>query len=120
MQSHWRELKAPFLWGFVANLAKVLAIYVVYVAFGKWVNIGAVILAHAVANFAGLLSVLPGGLGLYEVLMTATLAAAGIPAALSLPVTVMYRVLSALLQLPPGAVLYYHNLHKSEPKAVAG
>jgi uncharacterized protein (TIRG00374 family) len=104
-------LKKPFLYALVANVAEILTIYVVYLAFGHWVNIGAVILAYAVANFAGLVSVLPGGVGIYEALMTAVLIAAGVPASLSVSVTVMYRVLSTLIQLPPGYVLYHRALH---------
>jgi uncharacterized protein (TIRG00374 family) len=83
----------------------------VYIAFGHLVNFGAVILAYAVANFAGLVSILPGGIGIYEGLMTLVLAAAGIPSRLSLPVTVMYRVLNMLVQLPPGYYLYHKALH---------
>jgi uncharacterized protein (TIRG00374 family) len=106
------ELKAPFWWGFVVNLTEILVVYVVYIAFGEWVNFGAIILAYAVANFAGLVSVLPGGIGVYEGLMTAVLATAGISPALSLPVTVMYRVLNTLLQIPPGYVLYHRALQE--------
>ena len=120
LQSHWRDLKSPFWWAFVANLTEVLAVYVVYIAFGAWVNIGAVILAYSVANFAGLVSVLPGGVGIYEALMTGTLVAAGVPAALSLPVTVMYRVLNTLLQLPPGYYLYHRTLHRPHYSVAAG
>ncbi|HSW74274.1 MAG TPA: lysylphosphatidylglycerol synthase transmembrane domain-containing protein [Candidatus Saccharimonadales bacterium] len=108
MESHYRELWQPFWWAFVANLAEVMAVYVVYIAFGEWVNLGSVILAYSVANFAGLVSVLPGGVGIYEALMTAVLAATGVPAAMSIPVTVMYRVLNMLIQLPPG-YYYYHR-----------
>lgn len=105
-----RQLRAPFWYAFLANLTEVLALYVVYIAFGKYVNIGAVILAYAVANFAGLVSVLPGGVGVYEALMTAVLASAGIPAGVSLPVTVMYRVVNTLIQIPPGYYLYHQAL----------
>jgi len=107
-----RELTAPFWWGFLVNFTEVLVIYVVYIAFGEWVNLGAIILAYAVANFAGLVSVLPGGVGIYEGLMTAVLATAGISPALSLPVTIMYRVLNTLLQLPPGYYYYHQAIHK--------
>lgn len=111
VRKDWRALKMPFLWALLANFWEVVAVYVVYIAFGHWVNFGAVIIAYAVANFAGLVSVLPGGIGIYEGLMTLTLAAAGIPSRLSLPVTVMYRVLSMLVQLPPGYYLYHKALH---------
>lgn len=107
VQNNYRALRAPLLWALVVNISAVLTIYVVYISFGSWVNIGAVILAYSVANFAGLVSVLPGGVGIYEALMTGVLAAAGIPAALSLPVTIMYRVFSTLIQVPPGWYLYH-------------
>lgn len=110
IESKWQELKWPFVWAMLANLTEVLSIYVVYLAFGEWVNLGAIILAYAVANFAGLVSVMPGGVGIYEALMTGVLVAAGVPAALSLPVTVMYRVLNTLIQVPPGWYLYHQAL----------
>jgi len=69
-------------------------------------------IADAIANLAGLIAILPAGVGIYEGLMTAILAAAGVPAGLSIPVTVMYRVLSMTIQLPPGYFLYYRYLHK--------
>lgn len=108
------RLKSPFFWAFMANFWEVMAVYVVYMAFGTAVNLGAVILAYAVANFAGLVSVLPGGVGVYEGLMTLVLTATGVPSRLSLPVTVMYRVVNTLVQLPPGYYLYQRGL--SEPK----
>jgi uncharacterized protein (TIRG00374 family) len=115
IRSNTHELKKPLVYGLIANLAEILVIYTVYIAFGQWVNPGAIIIAYAVANFAGLISVLPGGVGIYEALMTAVLAAGGIPASLSLPVTVMYRILNMSLQLPPGYYFYHKSLNeKSE------
>lgn len=109
-------LRKPLLHSFVANLTEVITLYAVFVAFGFWVNPGAVILAYAVANFAGLISVLPGGVGVYEVLMTAVLTSAGIPAGISFPVVVMYRVLTMLLQLIPGYILYHKAVQDNDIK----
>lgn len=111
-KTRYRELKQPFWYSLLANATEILAIYVVFVAFGQWINVGAVILAYAVANVAGLISVLPGGVGIYEALMTAVLATAGVPAALSIPATIMYRVLNTLIQVPPGYVLYHRSLQE--------
>jgi uncharacterized protein (TIRG00374 family) len=110
LKENWRQLRIPFLYMLVANATEVAAIYVVYIAFGRLVNVGAVILAYAVANFAGLISVLPAGIGIYEGLMTAVLAATGISAGLSIPVTIMYRVLNMGIQLIPGYYLYQKAL----------
>ncbi|HEV2403281.1 MAG TPA: lysylphosphatidylglycerol synthase transmembrane domain-containing protein [Candidatus Saccharimonadales bacterium] len=117
IESRYRDLKVPFVWALVANTSEIGAVYLVYIAFGHWVNPGAVILAYGIANFAGLVSVLPGGVGIYEALMTAVLAATGVRAALSLPVTIMYRVVNMLVQLPPGYVFYHRTLHRSENRA---
>ena len=118
VRKDWRGLKMPFVWALLANFWEVMAVYVVYIAFGHLVNFGAVILAYAVANFAGLVSILPGGIGIYEGLMTLVLAASGIPSRLSLPVTVMYRVLNMLVQLPPGYYLYHKALHTTKEPAL--
>lgn len=112
--SHWKELQAPFWYALLANITEILAIYVVYIAFGKFVNVGAIIIAYGVANFAGLISFLPGGIGIYEALMTAVLASTGIPPKLSLPVTVMYRVLNTLIQVPPGYYLYHKAINNGK------
>jgi uncharacterized protein (TIRG00374 family) len=106
LKEHWRELKMPLLYMTIANLTEIMTVYVVYIAFGELVNVGAVILAYAIANFAGLISVLPAGIGVYEGLMTGVLAATGIAAKLSIPVTLMYRVLNMFIQLVPGYIFY--------------
>jgi uncharacterized protein (TIRG00374 family) len=106
------QLKMPFLYALIANITEIAAVYVVYIAFGELVNVGAVIMGYAVANFAGLISVLPAGIGIYEGLMTATLAATGIPASLSIPVTLMYRVLNMIIQIIPGYYFYQKSVRQ--------
>lgn len=112
IKSSWRELRVPFLYALLANITEVAALYIVYLAFGKYVNIGSVIIAYSVANFAGLISILPGGVGIYEALMTAVMASAGVPPGSSLPVTVMYRVVNTFIQVPPGYYLYQRSLRR--------
>ncbi|MGH7233955.1 MAG: lysylphosphatidylglycerol synthase domain-containing protein, partial [Candidatus Saccharimonadales bacterium] len=82
------------------------------IAFGHFVNPGAIILAYGIANFAGFVSILPGGIGVYETLMIAVLLAAGISPSLSVPVIIMYRVLNTVLQLPPGYYYYQKEISK--------
>jgi uncharacterized protein (TIRG00374 family) len=113
------KLKAPFWYAMVMNITEITCVYVVFLAFGHVVNFGAIILAYGIANFAGAISVLPGGYGIYEFLMWAVLAAAGVPAGVAIPVVVMYRVLNTLIQVPPGYYLYQRNLsaRKQLPEA---
>ncbi len=117
IKDNYHQLKIPFLYALLADATEVAAVYVVYIAFGEWVNIGAVILAYGIANFAGLVSVLPGGVGIYEAIMTTVLAATGIPPGVSLPVTVMYRILNTLIQIPPGYYLYHKAIRRGDLSA---
>ncbi len=100
-------VKRLLIWALVLNISEVLTIYIVYVAFGSIINPGALIIAYAVANFAGLVAVLPGGVGIYEGLMTAVMAASGVNRALALSATVVFRVLTMAIFLPIGYIFYH-------------
>ena len=113
LSSDWRQLIGPFKWAMLVNITEISTIYVVYVAFGSFINPGALILAYGVANFAGLIAVLPGGVGVYEGLMTATITSAGVDKALALSATVVYRVLNMMIFLPIGYVLYQRVLRRN-------
>lgn len=112
LRSNYSKLKKPLLYALGINLFEVFTIYAVFAAFGQWINPGAIIIAYAVANFAGLVSVLPGGIGIYEALMTGVLAAGGIAPSLSLPIIVAYRVLNIGIQLPVGGYFYHRTVNK--------
>lgn len=109
-----KKLKYPFMWALLVNISEVLTIYLAYLALGQVVNPGAVILAYSVASFAGLVSVLPGGIGVYETLMTTTLAASGVPKALALSATLIYRIFTMIIFVPAGFILYQMALKKGE------
>jgi uncharacterized protein (TIRG00374 family) len=102
------------MWALLVNISEVLTIYLAYLALGQVVNPGAVILAYSVASFAGLVSVLPGGIGVYETLMTTTLAASGVPKALALSATLIYRIFTMIIFVPAGFILYQMALKKGE------
>ena len=122
VRKNWKDLRYPFLWTMLMNFTEILTIFIVYLAFGELVNPGAIIIAYAVANIAGLVAVLPGGVGVYEGLMTAVMASAGVPQALALSATVVYRVFNMGIFLPIGYLLYQRALkeEKIEPEAIEG
>jgi hypothetical protein len=108
-----QKLYHPTYYALLINIAEVATIYVVYVAFGQWVNVGAVIISYALANLAGAIAVLPGGIGIYESMMTIVMVSAGVPAAISVSVTIMYRILNMAFFLPIGYALYAQALRKN-------
>ncbi|HEX5797027.1 MAG TPA: lysylphosphatidylglycerol synthase transmembrane domain-containing protein [Candidatus Saccharimonadales bacterium] len=113
MRKNYEKLGPWLAYSLLANVAEVASIYIIYVAFGDVVNPGAIIIAYVIANFAGFISVLPGGIGIYEGLMVAVLATAGISPGISIPATVMYRVLTSAIKLPPGYYLYQKAIDQS-------
>ncbi len=110
LREKFPEVRRPFFYSMLANITELATIYVVYIAYGQFINPGAIIIAYALANFAGLIAVLPGGIGVYEGLMTAVLISAGVPAGLAISVTVMYRVINMALSLPVGYFFYHKAL----------
>jgi len=101
-----------FKWAILTNLAEASLLYIAFLAHGQVVNPGAVLIALVVANLVGLIAILPGGVGLYEPLMTAVLISGGIPAALALSATLVYRVISLLTSLITGYFLYHRALNR--------
>lgn len=117
MKRDWRKLKMPFVWALLINITEIGTIYLAYVALGQLVNPGAVILAYSVASFAGLVSILPGGIGVYEALMTGVLASAGVAKALALSATLIYRIVCMIVFLPVGFILYQLAQRRGDARA---
>jgi putative heme transporter len=111
LKNQYKKLGRPMFNVTVSNIGEVMTLYSVFLAFGEVVNPGAVIIAYALANFAGLISVLPGGIGIYEGLMVAVLAASGVPPSVSIPAIIMYRILTMILQLPIGYYFYHQTIN---------
>lgn len=114
VRKSWKNLRYPFLWTMLMNFTEILTIFIVYLSFGEIVNPGAIIIAYAVANIAGLVAILPGGVGVYEGLMTAVMSSAGVDRALALSATVVYRVVNMSIFLPIGYFLYHRALNQLE------
>jgi uncharacterized protein (TIRG00374 family) len=108
------RLKMAFFWALMNNITELVVIYMAFVAYGHWINPGALIIAYAIANFAGVMSLF-GGVGVYEFLMTSIMASAGVPAALALSATVLYRVLNMVIFIPIGYLLYRRNFIVDKP-----
>jgi uncharacterized protein (TIRG00374 family) len=111
MKKKYKSLAGPMYYATLSNIGEVATLYVVFLAFGEVINPGSVIIAYAIANFAGLISILPGGIGIYEGLMIAVFAASGVPPSISIPATIMYRVLTMVLQLPIGYYFYHRTIN---------
>ncbi len=105
-------LKQPFWYALVVNTLEVALLYIVFLALGAPISIGIVIIAFAVANGAGIVTIIPGDVGVYEIAMVATLSLVGVPLAVGISATLVYRVLHKGLILPFG--FYFYSLYTKE------
>lgn len=112
LRKHPGRMRKALLWGFLSSAAELLLLYIAFVAHGEWVNPGAIIVAYVIANLVGFIAILPGGIGLYEPLMTAVLISGGVQPALALSATLVYRVISLLLSLISGYALYHRAIQR--------
>lgn len=106
------RMRKALLWGFLSCAAELALLYIAFVAHGDWVNPGAVIVAYVIANLVGFIAILPGGIGLYEPLMTAVLISGGVSPGVALSATLVYRVISLLLSLISGYALYHRAIQR--------
>lgn len=98
--------KQPFAWGVASSVFEVLILYVVFMAIGYTINPGVVIITFAIASGSGVINVVPGDMGLYEVVMVTALTTAGVPLAVGVSATLLYRVTTKLFLLPIGFYFY--------------
>ena len=104
------KLLRLFNYALAINFFEVLTACIAYLAFytvfGEFINPGAVALAYLTANFAGLIAILPGGIGVFEGLMIVILTASGTSEDLALAGTLAYRVINLVIFVPIGYILY--------------
>lgn len=112
LRNDFRKMWPVVGWAFLGNVAEIGLIYITFVAHGAWINPGALIIAYAIATTAGLIAVLPGGLGVYEPLMATVLLSAGVPGDLALSATLVSRVVTLAVALGSGYVLYQRTVRR--------
>jgi uncharacterized protein (TIRG00374 family) len=109
----------PLAWSVVYILIEISTLYLAFVAFGKFVGVGMVIMAYLFANIASIFGGVFFSTGVFEVGMAGTLVALGMPFALAFSATIVYRILNLLIGLPPGLYFYRKYLPKTKQKRLA-
>jgi uncharacterized protein (TIRG00374 family) len=107
-----RILIRPFLWAVVMNLADVALIAISFMALGYFVNPAILFVAFGVSSVASIVSVTPGGAGVYEAIMIAFLASAGVPADVAIAGTLLARVTLLLGTILFGYIFYQLTILK--------
>lgn len=111
--------KQPFIWVALATMFELLILYTVFLSLGYAVNPGIVIITFAMASASGIISLIPGDFGITEAVMIAVLTAAGVPLAVGVSATLLYRVTTKLFLLPVGFFFYTRSVGRERHAADA-
>lgn len=107
-----KVLIKPLLWGIVNNLADVALLAVAFWALGAAINPAVFLIAFGLSSIASIFSVTPGGAGVYEAIMIAFMASAGVPADLAIAGTILARVVLVLGTIVFGYFFYQLTISK--------
>lgn len=105
-------LLRPFLWSVVANCMDVVLLYIAFWSFGFHVSPAMLFIAFGLSSIASAFAVTPGGAGVYETIMIAFLASAGVPADTAIAGTLLARVLLMVGTIAFGYVFYQLTILK--------
>lgn len=105
-------LVKPLIWGVVANVADVALLSIAFLALGAWVNPAIMLIAFGLSSIAGIFSVTPGGVGVYEAIMITFMATAGVPAEIAIAGTLLARVVLILGTVLFGYFFYQLTINK--------
>lgn len=90
----------------------VALIYIAFWSFGVHINPAVIFIAFGLSSIASAISVTPGGAGVYEAVMIAFLASAGMPPEVAIAGTLLARVLLMLGTIVFGYVFYQLTIIK--------
>lgn len=116
--SQWRKAAGFSIARALFDFATLLIALAAFDANAQW---SLVLLAYASAMLLGMIPLTPGGLGFVEAGLTGVLAIAGVPAAVAIGATLLYRLVSFWLPIPIGLVAGIAHRHRfGAESSVAG
>jgi uncharacterized protein (TIRG00374 family) len=108
-----RYVLLGFMGCIIQELGYALSLWGALMAFGQDVSLLVVIFVFLVANAAGSAVPIPGGLGAYEAALTLALSTVGVPPAIAISTTLLYRIATFWIRVPMG-ILTQKILEKRE------
>lgn len=107
-----RILTKPFIWAIFGNLSDVALIWIAFWSLGTMVNPALLFVAFGVSSIASVVSVTPGGAGVYETIMITFLASASVSATVAIAGTLIARVTLVLGTILFGYIFYQLTVMK--------
>ena len=107
-----RILIRPFLWSLLANICDVGLVFVAFLALGSYVNPATLVVACGISSFTAIFAATPGGSGVYEAIMIAFLASAGVSPDVAIAGTLLARATVLAGTIIFGFIFYQLTIHK--------
>jgi uncharacterized protein (TIRG00374 family) len=107
-----RILIRPLFWSLASNIFDVSLIFIAFLALGAFVNPATLIIACGISSFAAIFAATPGGSGVYEAIMIAFLASAGISPDVAIAGTLLARATVLAGTIIFGFIFYQLTIHK--------
>jgi uncharacterized protein (TIRG00374 family) len=102
----------PLFWSLVSNIFDVSLIFIAFLALGTFVNPATLIIACGISSFTAIFAATPGGSGVYEAIMIAFLASAGISPDVAIAGTLLARATVLAGTIIFGFIFYQLTIHK--------
>jgi uncharacterized protein (TIRG00374 family) len=107
----------PFAFMVLSVCMELSIVYVSLLAVGAEVSFAAAFASFLAANIVGIISIVPGDVGVHEAVMTTMLVAFGVPAPIALSAVLLYRVFNKVIFLPIGFYFYTVLLKPAKSEA---
>lgn len=118
IRKHGTRMLRPLLFMVLSTTFEVLVVYFSYLAVGAEINPGILMVAFTLANVAGVISVIPGDVGVHETVMLVMLALIGVDSGVALSGALLYRVLIKFLYTGIGFIFYNRILKPAKQQTI--
>jgi len=106
----------PFGFIFLNTFFQLAIVYTAFQAIGGDISVGVLFISFIAAQIAGVVSIIPGDVGVHESVMILMLSSLGIPDATAISATLLYRIFNKMIFLPIG--FYFYTRLLNPPKEV--
>jgi len=110
---HRRAVK-PLLFMMLSTLSDLAIVYCAFQAVGGDINVAVLFVSFIAANIAGVVSVIPGDVGVHEGVMIVMLSTLGADPSIAISATLLYRIFNKIVYLPIGFLFYTKLLKPAE------
>lgn len=117
LRSNGKKAFPPFLYMLSSAVCELIIVNIALLAVNVHVSVGVVFAAFIAANIVGVISVIPGDVGVHEATVLIVLTAFGVDEASVLSAILLYRVFNKMIFLPVGFYFYTNFLKPAATKA---